>query len=569
MSYRNPSQYVDTTSVQHIQKLQESLSSTASKISQEYILKQKEIKAENLKQEEKNEKSLAVVNADIATMRVNMGKTAIENPDVNFGPAYEVFIKEFEELGSAVAYGTSENPSKDRKRMAEIQATVGGVKQSIVNLVSYGDGHAEKLELLGKPGGYYKANDNGNMRGMNILTGLEPGIREPRFVDGDTKKQVWDIKDQEGNLVATFSRQQLENLQQKNSELLVTIPDQTQNNTDVKLANDNIFEYAEENGKKSPTDVINKKFLVGSVPGDKDANGEIIYNVNPDNLERVNIKKGDVNRNYFQNYAQVDKYGENGIYNNSNFSTTVLAESNSLLEVNGGDQAKALHNTSFSKIKYRTEDFLNNPNVVDGQGNQYTEKASLPDKIKEAIDDKVDPGYEFNMDVPMDKTDQAIFNVAYKRNFVDEKIPNTMPVGEEQYENVVPIETLGINEIKALDKKEQVDYLINKIKDLDIPRNLENGNIAISKPEFNSYLSSLGLTSTGDYTKNGVKYVKISSLTNKNTPIEVPATMPYLEFKKSVGVLSGIPLKQMDTEIPNPMLPQNENVDEDGLDFTI
>mgnify|MGYP003123486703 CR=1 FL=1 len=141
--------------------------------------------------------------------------------------------------------------------------------------------------------------------------------------------------------------------------------------------------------------------------------------------------------------------------------------------------------------------------------------------------------------------------------------------GKESIKATKEKDSLSATEIKALNKAEKDDYLLNKIKDLNIPRNPEDGNIAISNPSFNTTLSSLGLTTTGDYVKDGVKYVKISSLTNKNTPIEVPASMPLKEFKKAVGVLSGIPLEKMDTEIPNPMLPQNKNVDADGLDFTI
>ena len=93
------------------------------------------------------------------------------------------------------------------------------------------------------------------------------------------------------------------------------------------------------------------------------------------------------------------------------------------------------------------------------------------------------------MDKVINTLKKLVYLIKLKKLFASLS-PGTLPtknflfitsVGEEQYENVVPIETLGINEIKALDKKEQVDYLINKIKDLDIPRNLENGNIAISK----------------------------------------------------------------------------------------
>ena len=141
--------------------------------------------------------------------------------------------------------------------------------------------------------------------------------------------------------------------------------------------------------------------------------------------------------------------------------------------------------------------------------------------------------------------------------------------GKESIKATPAADSLTATEIKALNQAEKDDYLLNKIKDLNIPTDPNDGNMAITDPAFNTTLSSLGLTATGDYEKKGVKYVKISSLTNKNTPIEVPATMSLKEFKKAVGVLSGIPLKRMDTEIPNPMLPQNENVDADGLDFTI
>ena len=223
MSYRDPYQYVDTTSAKHLADLQATIRGTVAQVGQAYASRQKEIRAENKKQELKNELTLKKIQANTSKLRTNLGIVDNNNPEVDFATTYNPLINEYEELAKAVDFGTSADPSADRKRMDEIIASVGSIEGTLTNLASYTGNYEELLNNMNKQGGLYSGSNAEVVEGLGILTNRLAGTKKPVFVDGDMSKFVWEIYDDQGKLVTKFSQLQLTKLSQNNGEMLTTI----------------------------------------------------------------------------------------------------------------------------------------------------------------------------------------------------------------------------------------------------------------------------------------------------------------------------------------------------------
>ena len=403
MSYRNPQQYVDTTSAQHFQNLQSTIAGSFANVAKSFAEDQRRIQAENKQRDKENKLIKKGVQKEVSFLNRTLYSTDNKYPEVDFAELYNPLIKEFEDLSLKVEMGTSENPTADKTRLDQIYASVTGITDTLGNLVSFTEDYDEKMDNLNKPGGIYGGGMDPNVNlGLNIFMQKLPGKRVPRFENGDMNKFVWDIYDEQGELVQTFSKQRLDQISKGIDEMVTIIPKTEKDLTAVQEANPNIFQTEQDakTGKMLPNGKINDNFLGKS--------------------KNVYFAKGDTRTN-----REVNKYGEGGIIFDPNFNATMDSVIASTLGEGETDRsAIALHNTQFNKVKYTKEDFLNNPTFKD---KGWTEE-TLPQFIKDIIEDKENDGFEFDIDGNLDEDEQAVFNVAYKKNFLDKKVPNYIEV---------------------------------------------------------------------------------------------------------------------------------------------
>jgi len=410
MSYRDPHQYVDTTTSQHFQNLQTTITGAYGGVVKAYAQRQKELKAENEKKEAQTKLIKKGIAKEASLLQRTLYATDNKYPEVDFGELYNPLIKEFEDLSLAVENGTSEDPTADRKRADQIYASVSGITDTLTDLVSFTEDYDIKFDNVDKPGGVYSGMNPDVTLALNIMMQKLPGKRVPRFVDNDMSKFVWDIYDDQGNLVESFSKHRLDQISKGIDEMVTTIPDNTKDADQVKKTNPNIFVQKENNkGEFLPTNEINQKFL---------GNKKKILVDCPEN--------SDARKKCWAMAQDVDKYGENGIIWDQTFNTTMDGQIAQTLGTGATDKsAIALQNTQFKKVTYTIEDFINNPTFK----GKYTAE-NLPEEIRTAIDGD---GHVFDFDEPLTEAEKDIFNVAYKKDFLEKNVQKQM-IGPSRFD---------------------------------------------------------------------------------------------------------------------------------------
>tara|TARA_R110000824_G_scaffold370927_2_gene560610 strand:- start:7253 stop:8902 length:1650 start_codon:yes stop_codon:yes gene_type:complete len=438
MSYRDPHQYVDTTTSQHFQNLQTTIASAFGGVAKSYAQRQKELKAENEKKEAQTKLIKKGIAKEASLLQRTLYATDNKYPEVDFGELYNPLIKEFEDLSLAVENGTSEDPAADRRRADQIYASVSGITDTLTDLVSFTEDYDIKFDNVDKPGGVYSGMNPDVTLALNIMMQKLPGKRVPRFIDNDMSKFVWDIYDDQGNLVESFSKHRLDQISKGIDEMVTTIPDNTKDFDQVKEANPNIFVRKENNkGEVLPTNEINQKFL--------------------GNKKKISVdcpENSDARKKCWAMAQDVDKYGENGIIWDQTFNTTMDGQIAQTLGTGATDKsAIALQNTQFKKVTYTIEDFINNPTFKEKYKNLKYEE--LPEEIRTAIDGD---GHVFDFDEPLTEAEKDIFNVAYKKDFLEKNVQKQM-IGPSRFD----IEESGENYTKTqITKSNKVNDNWNK-----------------------------------------------------------------------------------------------------------
>ena len=401
MSYRNPQQYVDTTTAKSFQNLQQTIAGSFAGVAQSYAQAAERRRKENEKKEEENKRTIKGINKEVSNLRRTLNITDDKYKDTDWAEVYNPLIKEYEDLSNSIEFGTSENPSADRIRRDEIYASVAGLENSIANVASYVDGMDDKIMNADKQGGLYTGMDSNTFKGLSIFSQKLPGKRQPRFVDGNVKKLVWDIYDEDDNLIQTFDAEKLQRIGTDLDELVITIPNQAEANKASKLEIGTVFET--KNG-------VNGEYFSGKIKSSYLNDGKII--------DKQVAANGAVQ---YTTVRQVNKYGENGIIFNEEFNTVIDASIDGMLQTNKDNtSAIAFNNSQFKNITFDIKDFVNNPYFK----GKYT-KENLPEEIKAALKDK--DGFQFDLNDPLTDVEKDIFRVAYKKHYLDTEVPNEVP----------------------------------------------------------------------------------------------------------------------------------------------
>lgn len=319
-AYSNPEETVDTQSGQYYRNLTDTIVSNTVGTINTWAAKA----AENKK---KNEAIAMKVGEEESALYRNLSSTQQQNPTVNFENLYRPKIKKYAELRTRILNGTSTDPSADRMQADEIFASVGNIKNSLVDLSS--EDFDTKWAKRGVAGGISMDSDPNTVKALAIFYGKLPGTKKPRFENDDSKAFVWDVYDGE-TLVQTFSAEQLKKAA-SGQGLLRVIPNAADSVDAVKAANPDIFELKDG----VPTGRLNEMYY--SEVYEKPLTGE-----------EVTISGGYEKKT--TKYMPTGKLNEEALRKNQNFNTVMTAKADGLINGTSNNiEAIMFHNTYLAK----------------------------------------------------------------------------------------------------------------------------------------------------------------------------------------------------------------------------
>ena len=255
-AYSNPQGFVDTQTGQYYREMTASIANAVSSIAQTYKQNQEEIRKINLK-----------VGEEESALNRELASTQQANPTVNFEELYRPQIKRYAELRASILNGTSKDPSADRMEADKIFSSVANIKNTLVDLS--GEDAVEKFNKMGAPGGLaVRENDPKLVKGLLIFSNKLKGKKEGRFENDDPSRFVWDLYDENDQLVISMSAEKIKQAVNGNG-LLYTIPDAEQPVIEVKKSNPTIFQLE----KGLPTGNVLEKYLVEGEVIEKEIQG--------------------------------------------------------------------------------------------------------------------------------------------------------------------------------------------------------------------------------------------------------------------------------------------------------
>lgn len=320
-AYSNPETPIDTQSGQYYRNLTDTIVSNTVGTINTYAEKAEENR-------KKNEALKLKVGEEESALYRNLSSTQNQNPTVNFEELYRPQIKRYAELRTGILNGTSADPSKDRMEADKIFASVGNIKNSLVDLSS--EGFDDKYAKMGGAGGYaVKENDPNVMKSMLIFSGKLPGKKVVRFEDNDPSKVVWDIYDVETK-IQSLSAEQLKKAA-SGQGLLKVIPNAADSVDNAKAAVPDVFDVKDG----LPTGIIKKKYL-----------GEIYEKELPG--QETSIVSG-FQKNT-KKYIATAKINKEAIRANQNFLNVLNAKAEGFINGSADNsQAILFHNTYIAK----------------------------------------------------------------------------------------------------------------------------------------------------------------------------------------------------------------------------
>jgi len=157
MSYRNPKQYIDTQSGKYYVDM-------INKISAEGRANVQAIRKSNAERVKKNETILSGIEKESLKLRTDFTKAAVSNGGLDLYKGFEPYIDEYSQLAQRLAFGTSENPTLDKKRQAQILALPQMANEGISMLLDAAEQTREAAAIKGMGGLDLKASDGDNLR---------------------------------------------------------------------------------------------------------------------------------------------------------------------------------------------------------------------------------------------------------------------------------------------------------------------------------------------------------------------------------------------------------------------
>jgi hypothetical protein len=277
MSYRNPKQYIDTQSGKYYVDM-------INKISAEGRANVQAIRKSNAERVRKNEATLSGIEKESLKLRTDFTKAAVSNGGLDLYKGFEPYIDEYSQIAQRLAFGTSENPTLDKKRQAQILALPQMANEGISMLLDAAEQTREAASIKGMGGLDLKASDEDNLRaaltwldnvkGSRNYTVVEEGgtlvpafeINGKQYSTNSIKKH---IEEEYGIVFGTKIPDETSNFQEAAKLSMITDPNNVENKIlDPKYLSEEVKQSKpDKNGVVTLYKEINKDALAASPVG--------------------------------------------------------------------------------------------------------------------------------------------------------------------------------------------------------------------------------------------------------------------------------------------------------------
>lgn len=270
-AYENPEAYIDTQSGQHYRNLQNTIAKAVTDIGESYYADQKILR----KEKEENKRMLKANDMKALeygfSLYTDLAKSGAKDPSVNWAKTFDPLITESVSLRTGLLNGTVKDKQGAVRRLAQIQASVDGVTNSLSNLSEAGTTYKTALEKgIGVEGGLSSWNDPKITSALDVLTQRLPGNKEPFFKDNDPNQLMWRVTDPKGVVLHEFNADELDKIS-RNQGLVKTIPSQIEAFDSLKVNNTNVFGTMQTKTGKTETIIpdgrVTDSFLVTGKDG--------------------------------------------------------------------------------------------------------------------------------------------------------------------------------------------------------------------------------------------------------------------------------------------------------------
>ena len=352
MSYRNPRQFIDTSTAKHFERLQQNISGSFASFAKVYGDSYAKAIKEERERIKANEAAISKRNAkiedDANKIRLDQAKVKANNPAISFQDL-NTEVDLFSDLQTRIDSNLITDPkerSKANQRIISIKALPEQFRGGLENLISVGQDFSERRSLINQPGGFYGGANSRLFEDFGVISNQLTGSvkTQYKYLEDTNVYETGFVITPEGKEPQYYSDVRLRELVNSRDGSMVTIPDETK---DFITMRDSVRGYNEDSEVKE----FPKSLLIGEEYQEV-IDGELVTfrNVNHEAAEKkVNAQlDANVDGDAFTDWERVA------------FFNTQIDPNNPLIHPDSTDFDRDINNKRFSEgyKEYFIENFV-------------------------------------------------------------------------------------------------------------------------------------------------------------------------------------------------------------------
>jgi hypothetical protein len=237
MSYRNPQQFIDTSTARHFERLQQSIAGTFANFADSYKKAQKE-EAEKIKKEQARIKNIQDKNEKAEqSIREKGAEVLALNPSIDFADTFYSKIDKYSELADSLDLNLITDPQERalaQQDMAQIYALPAMFRNGLEDLGATALIYEEASKNTNRMGGLYGGADSRLVSDINVFINRQKGTRKAIIKKTNGVYQPGYMLGSDGEELQFYSVQRLNEMLESKDGGLVIIPDETKDFKDMQ-----------------------------------------------------------------------------------------------------------------------------------------------------------------------------------------------------------------------------------------------------------------------------------------------------------------------------------------------
>ena len=255
MSYRNPRQFIDTSTAKHFERLQQNISGSFASFAKVYGESYAKAIKEERERIKANEAAISKRNAKIEDeankIRLDGAKVKANNPAISFQDL-NTEVDLFSDLQTRIDSNLITDPkerSKANQRIISIKALPEQFRGGLENLISVGQDFSEKRILMDQPGGFYGGANSRLFEDFGVISNqLKGNVKtQYKYLEDTNVYETGFLVTPDGKEPQYYSDARLKEIVNSRDGSMVTIPDETK---DFITMRDSVRGYNEDSEVK-------------------------------------------------------------------------------------------------------------------------------------------------------------------------------------------------------------------------------------------------------------------------------------------------------------------------------